>query len=253
MLTSSLRGRGANRRMAAFRKFFWFSVFLSCLGLLLGIGLESHFSCVGNWKSYRNCLVEGVDIAGTVYGLQAYSMLYLFYCAPIVGAALLAMSLAGKSRQPEHVDKARLAFIAILLGVVSAFVFYWWIVAYALRFARLDAVHPLDEAAKALSESNFRLLFFTLRLYLSDITGLLGWIALWALCIYAKRDWISLPRWIPIGCSFGVVSVLIGPFPVLFSIPPILLATSLLLLVKLNTRHSNIKIISPIIPPDVSR
>jgi hypothetical protein len=57
---------------------------------LLGLGLGSYFSCVGDWKSYRDCFVGSYNIAGAVHGLQGYSMFYIFYGAPIVLVILLS-------------------------------------------------------------------------------------------------------------------------------------------------------------------
>jgi hypothetical protein len=137
--------------------------------------------------------------------------------------------------------KALLIFIALLSGVASAFLCFWWIPVFASLFINWDIANPIDEAISAYKSSNFKMLIYIFREYFSAIAGFPGWMALFALCIYARGDWNSLPKWIPVGCLFGVAAVLTGHYHFSLAIPPIALAISLLVLVKLKTESSSVE------------
>lgn len=127
--------------------------------------------------------------------------------------------------------------IAVMLGLASAFLcFLWAVLIFPSLFVNWDLSNPIDEALAAYSNSNFKLLFHIFRTYFAAIAGLLGWIALFALCLYANRDWRTLPKWVPVGCLFGVAAVLIGPYFWGLAVPPISLAISLLLLMKVKAK-----------------
>lgn len=140
-----------------------------------------------------------------------------------------------------HALKPLLIFIALLSGLASAFICFWWIPVFATLFINWDIVNPIDEAIFAYKSFNFKMLLYIFREYFAAIAGLLGWIALFALCIYARSDWRSLPKWIPVGCLFGVAAVLIGPYHFSLAIPPTSLAISLLVLVKLKTESASVE------------
>jgi hypothetical protein len=82
-------------------KFFWCSFGLAIAAWLLGYCLEWSFSCVGDWKSYRPCLVLGRNIASLVYGLKGYSFLYVMYGLPIVGALSFFTFVVDQNRKPD--------------------------------------------------------------------------------------------------------------------------------------------------------
>jgi hypothetical protein len=130
--------------------------------------------------------------------------------------------------------KTLLIFVSLLSGLASAFLCFWWIPIFASLFIHWDISSPIDEALAAYASSNFKLLLFLFREYFAAIVGLPGWIALFALCLYAQRDWRNLPKWIPVGCLFGAASALAGPYHFSLAIPPISLAISVLILVKLK-------------------
>jgi hypothetical protein len=130
--------------------------------------------------------------------------------------------------------KPPLIFVAVLSGLASAFLCFWWIPIFVSLFLHWDIDNPIDEALAAYASSNYMLLFSIFRDYFAGIGGLFGWIALFALCFYAHRDWRGLPKWIPVGCFFGGVAVLVGPYHLSLAIPPILFAIALLLLVTLK-------------------
>jgi hypothetical protein len=131
--------------------------------------------------------------------------------------------------------KTLLTFVAVLSGLASAFLCFWWIPVFVSLFIHWDISSPIDEAFAAYASSNFKLLLIIFRQYFAAIVGLPGWIALFALCLYAHRDWRSLPKWIPVGCLFGVAAALVGPYHLSLAIPPISLAISVMMLVKLKT------------------
>jgi hypothetical protein len=140
-----------------------------------------------------------------------------------------------------HILKPLLIFTALLSGAASVFLFLWWIPVFASLFINWDIANPTDEAISAYKSSNFKMLIYIFREYVAAIAGLLGWIALFALCIHARSDWHSLPKWIPVGCLFGAAAVLIGPYHFSLAIPPIALAMSLLALVKLKTESASVE------------
>jgi hypothetical protein len=141
--------------------------------------------------------------------------------------------------------KTVLIFIALVSGLASAFLCFWWVfVIFPSLFVHWDLSNPIDEAFAAYSNSNFRLLFHILRTYFSAIAGLPGWMALFALCLYAGRDLNALPKWVPIGCLLGVAAVLVGPYFWGLAIPPIALAISLLLFMKVKTKAISVKLVS---------
>jgi hypothetical protein len=132
--------------------------------------------------------------------------------------------------------KILLTLIAVLSGLVSIFLFFFWIPVFGSLFINWDISNPIDEAIAAYKQSNFKLLFYIFRQYFAVIAGLPGWVALFSLCFYVRREWRNLPKWIPIGCLLGTAAVLVGPYHFSLVIPPISLAMSVLLLIKFKTR-----------------
>lgn len=74
-----------------------------------------------------------------------------------------------------------LIFIAYPAGLVSAFLFLWWIPLFISHFTLWDVFNPVSKALTAYDNSNYKVLFFLLRDYFSIIAGLFGWVALIAL------------------------------------------------------------------------
>ncbi|MFY3382551.1 hypothetical protein [Paracidovorax sp. MALMAid1276] len=140
------------------------------------------------------------------------------------------------SRQIEFVRmrafRLFLILVAAFSGLASALLFALWIPMAGGLLLAADLSSPVAEAVTAYETGNFPLFLFILRSHFAAIGGLLGWIALFALCILARRNWDALPKWIPIGCALGAVAVLIGPYAYVLAIPPITLAATVLLLIK---------------------
>jgi hypothetical protein len=136
--------------------------------------------------------------------------------------------------------KIVLICIALVSGLASAFLCFWWsLVIFPSLFVHWGLSNPIDEALAAYSNSNFKLLAHIFRTYFAAIAGLPGWIALFALCFYASRDKHTLPIWVPVGCLFGLAAVLAGPYFWGLAIPPISLAISLLLLIKVKAKTAS--------------
>jgi hypothetical protein len=68
---------------------FWRAITLGVLVVVLaaisGYAAQQALGCVGDWKSYRSCLVAGRNVAHWVFGVQSYALILLFYfCFPLV-------------------------------------------------------------------------------------------------------------------------------------------------------------------------
>ncbi len=105
-------------------------------------------------------------------------------------------------------------------------------------FTHWDLLNPLETAATAYQTGNTALLVHTLREYCAAIAGAVGWIALFSLCALCRRRWSALPKWVPVGCACGVAAVLLGPYYFAIAIPPVSLAISVLLLIKMRDKQS---------------
>lgn len=130
--------------------------------------------------------------------------------------------------------KVFLILVAVASGLACMFLFFWWVLMIGGLLFSAGFSSPVDDAIAAYRAGNFPLLMHIVREYFAAIAGCIGWAALFALCILARRNWESLPKWIPIGCALGAVAVLIGPYAYVLAIPPITLAATVLLLIKLR-------------------
>jgi hypothetical protein len=65
------------------------SVVLAAVAYLGGFGLQEALHCTGNWKSWAEpCRLGSVDITMTMFSLQFYGMIFLFYGAIPIGGLL---------------------------------------------------------------------------------------------------------------------------------------------------------------------
>ena len=133
-----------------------------------------------------------------------------------------------------HPLRLFLILVAAASGLACALLFALWIPMVGGLLLAADLSSPVAEALAAYKTGNFPLFQHILRSHLAAIGGLVGWIALFSLCILARRNWDSLPKWNLIGCALGAVAVLIGPYAYVLAIPPITLAATVLLLIKLR-------------------
>jgi hypothetical protein len=124
--------------------------------------------------------------------------------------------------------RALLTLIAIPAGLVSAFLFSWWLFIFGSYFLHLEISNPFSDIFSAYTNSNLKAFYYLLREFFSIIAGLFGWMALIALCMCASRSWRDLPKWIPAGCLLGAAAVLVGPYHFSLAVPPISLALCLL-------------------------
>jgi hypothetical protein len=132
-----------------------------------------------------------------------------------------------------------LLITAVLAAVISLGSFYFWgIFAYtfftgqtAIEFARKytpDMIANADQGKLAL---------FRIRDYFVVIGGAYGWLSLGGLCAFANRPLILIPKWVVIGCVFGIAAALALALPSRnpLAYPPILLTVVLLLRSQLST------------------
>ncbi len=62
---------------------------LAAVAYLGGFGLQGVLQCSGHWKSWGEpCRLGSVDITMTMFSLQFYGMIYLFYGAMPIGGLL---------------------------------------------------------------------------------------------------------------------------------------------------------------------
>ena len=155
---------------------------------------------------------------------------------PFPGARFDAGSRPSRhSRCPMNIARFTLALIAYLAALPSMLVFWLWGILFSGFLFSDFFVDFFRGSAEDLAAGRF-FKFYELALgpVLVAFGGLLAWISLVLLVVWAGRPLRRIPRWVKAGCVVGAVIGLSWSQSRLLVLAPIACATALLLRAALN-------------------